>query len=57
MNNAIQYASPAPYPAVQVCGQNPIYARQMLGNIDPRLWGWQTRQRVYWTPGYNHYPR
>ena len=111
MNNAIQYASPAPYPPVQVCGQNPLYARQMLGNIgsansemsavslylynalvtecayeevsncfyhinmvemhhlklygelalrlgaDPRLWSWQNRQRVYWTPGYNQYPR
>ena len=24
---------------------------------DPRLWSWQNRQRVYWTPGYNQYPR
>ena len=21
------------------------------------LWSWQNRQRVYWTPGYNQYPR
>ncbi len=110
MNNAIQYASPAPYPPVQVCGQNPIYARQMLGNIgsansemsavslylyntlvtecayeevsncfyhinmvemhhlklygelalrlgaDPRLWSWQNRQRVYWTPDITSIP-
>ncbi len=24
---------------------------------DPRLWSWQNRQRVYWTPGFNQYPR
>lgn len=24
---------------------------------DPRLWSWQNRRRVYWTPGYNQYPR
>lgn len=24
---------------------------------DPRLWSWQNRRRVYWSPGYNQYPR
>ena len=111
MNRAIRYANPAPYPPAEVCGQNPVYARQILSNIgsansemsavslylynamvtecayeevsdcfyhinmvemhhlkmygelalrlgaDPRLWSWQNRQRVYWTPGYNQYPR
>lgn len=24
---------------------------------DPRLWSWQNRRRVYWSPSYNQYPR
>ena len=24
---------------------------------DPRLWSWQNQRRIYWSPGYNQYPR